>query len=308
MGTNNITGTGTVSATTFSGQLSGTIASSTTATTQSSGDNSTKVATTAYVNAASSAAVPTGSVFQWVTAVAPAGYLLCDGTAVSRTTYAALFAVMSTQYGVGNGTTTFNLPNLSGRTPVGSQTPISLGTATITTATPAVVTLASHNLATGQIVYFTTTGALPTGLTANTRYWVNVLTSSTFRLSTSLANAQAGTSIATTVNGSGTHTLFSADFELGRSNGEKAHAQTTTELATHTHTQTAHTHAPPVAISDGGSAGQYRSLFATNSPFWSMGDANNNVQAVAAINQNSGLGLATNNMQPYIVMNFIIKT
>ncbi len=87
----------------------------------------------------------------------------------------------------------------------------SIGTATITNATPAVVTLVSHGLSTGNIIYFTTTGALPTGLTANTRYWVNVLTSSTFRLSTSLANALAGTSIATSSAGSGTHTVYSGD-------------------------------------------------------------------------------------------------
>jgi microcystin-dependent protein len=50
---------------------------------------------------------------------APTGYLLCDGTAVSRTTYAALFAICSTTYGAGNGTTTFNLPDLRGRVPLG---------------------------------------------------------------------------------------------------------------------------------------------------------------------------------------------
>lgn len=46
---------------------------------------------------------------------APTGWLLCDGTAVSRTTYAALFAVISTVYGVGDGSTTFNLPDGRGR-------------------------------------------------------------------------------------------------------------------------------------------------------------------------------------------------
>ena len=46
--------------------------------------------------------------------VAPAGFLKCDGSAVSRITYAALFAVCGTTYGVGNGSTTFNLPDLRG--------------------------------------------------------------------------------------------------------------------------------------------------------------------------------------------------
>ena len=53
-------------------------------------------------------------------ASAPTGWLLCDGSAVSRTTYSALFAVTSTTYGVGDGSTTFNLPDLLGRTPMGA--------------------------------------------------------------------------------------------------------------------------------------------------------------------------------------------
>jgi microcystin-dependent protein len=63
--------------------------------------------------------LPVGSVLPFAGAAAPSGFLLCDGTAVSRATYAALFAVIGTTYGVGNGTTTFNLPNLKGRIPVG---------------------------------------------------------------------------------------------------------------------------------------------------------------------------------------------
>jgi len=52
-------------------------------------------------------------------ATAPAGWLMCDGAAVSRTTYAGLFAAVGTTYGAGNGTTTFNVPDLRGRVPVG---------------------------------------------------------------------------------------------------------------------------------------------------------------------------------------------
>jgi microcystin-dependent protein len=62
---------------------------------------------------------PAGMVTQYAGATAPAGWLLCDGSAVSRTTYAALFAALGTSYGAGNGSTTFNVPNLKGRVPVG---------------------------------------------------------------------------------------------------------------------------------------------------------------------------------------------
>ena len=60
------------------------------------------------------AGVPTGSVFCMAVATIPTGYLECDGSAVSRTTYSALFAIIGTAYGTGNGSSTFNLPDLRG--------------------------------------------------------------------------------------------------------------------------------------------------------------------------------------------------
>lgn len=62
-------------------------------------------------------------------ASAPVGFLLCDGSAVSRTTYAALFGIVGTTFGVGNGSTTFNLPDLRNRSPVGKA--VSGGRATL---------------------------------------------------------------------------------------------------------------------------------------------------------------------------------
>ncbi len=63
--------------------------------------------------------VPAGTLLPYAGSSAPAGWLLCYGQAVSRTTYAALFAIVSTTYGVGDGATTFNLPDLRGRMIVG---------------------------------------------------------------------------------------------------------------------------------------------------------------------------------------------
>lgn len=57
--------------------------------------------------------VPTGTVSAFAGSTPPAGYLICDGSAVSRTTYASLFAVIGTIYGAGDGNSTFNLPNLA---------------------------------------------------------------------------------------------------------------------------------------------------------------------------------------------------
>jgi microcystin-dependent protein len=63
---------------------------------------------------------PTGSVVDFAGASAPTGWLLCDGSAVSRTTYSALFAVIGSTYGTGDGSTTFNLPDARGRVTVGT--------------------------------------------------------------------------------------------------------------------------------------------------------------------------------------------
>jgi len=60
------------------------------------------------------AGVPSGSVFCMAVATVPTGYLECNGAAVSRSTYAALFAIIGTAYGTGNGSSTFNLPDLRG--------------------------------------------------------------------------------------------------------------------------------------------------------------------------------------------------
>lgn len=60
-----------------------------------------------------------GTIKMWPTASAPGGTLICNGDAVSRTTYASLFSVVGTTFGAGNGSTTFNLPDYRSKVPVG---------------------------------------------------------------------------------------------------------------------------------------------------------------------------------------------
>ena len=90
-----------------------------TAPTPTTGDNSTKIATTTFVQN-SIANVPSGSLLMWPTTSAPSGYLNCDGSAVSRSTYSALFSLFGTTFGSGDGSTTFNLPNYTNRMPYGT--------------------------------------------------------------------------------------------------------------------------------------------------------------------------------------------
>lgn len=62
-----------------------------------------------------------GSIVIFAGSVAPEGWLLCDGSAVSRETYASLYSVIGDSYGSGDGSTTFNLPDLTGRVLIGSS-------------------------------------------------------------------------------------------------------------------------------------------------------------------------------------------
>ena len=116
-----VTDTGSLSAASLA--VSGVAAFTTSPTmpTPTTSDNTTKGATTAFVQTAISSIVTTltGTIQMWPTTTAPTGYLACNGAAVSRTTYAALFAVIGSTFGAGDGSTTFNLPNYGDRTPIG---------------------------------------------------------------------------------------------------------------------------------------------------------------------------------------------
>jgi microcystin-dependent protein len=65
--------------------------------------------------------IPTATIVPWSSASVPSGFLECNGQAVSRSTYAALFAVVGTTYGVGDGSSTFNVPDLQDNVPVGKS-------------------------------------------------------------------------------------------------------------------------------------------------------------------------------------------
>lgn len=236
---------------------------------------------------------PTGVVvpFAGPTTSVPSGWLLCDGSAVSRSTYATLFALL--------------FP--------------SLGTFTVTIASPGVVSLTAHGLSTGDGVYLTTTGALPTGLSANTRYWIIKNDADSFWLATSLANALAGTKINTSGSQSGTHTCKRAPYGigdgsttfnlpsmkgnvpvgkdtsqtefagLGQTGGEKTHTLTIAEMPSHDH--------PIGYASNAGSNTNYAKLADNTSP----GSTSDTIT-------NTGGDGAHNNLQPYLVLNYIIKT
>lgn len=124
---------------------------------------------------------------------APEGYLLCQGQAVSRTTYSALFAVLGTSHGQGDGSTTFNLPDYRGtflRGRVNISTVTGSGTASLNNAT-----FTSHGLNRTGFKVRLSSGTL-SGLALSTDYFAIVVDSNTLAFATTLANAIAGTKVA----------------------------------------------------------------------------------------------------------------
>ena len=232
---------------------------------------------------------PAGAIIPYAGFSAPTGWLLADGAAVSRTTYATLFGVINP----------------------------SLGAATMTIASPCVVTLASHGLVLDDTVYFTTTGALPTGVSANTQYFVISagLTASEFQFSAT----KGGAAINSSGSQSGVHTLRRSPYgvgdgsttftlpnlkgsipvgrdssqtefnAVGETGGAKTHTLLTAEMPAHTHTQN--------ASDGGGGAGAYQAGTGFTA----------NVQDTG-VTDSTGSDTAHNNLQPYISLNYIIKT
>lgn len=109
-------------------------------------------------------AVPVGSVTAFAGSSAPSGWLLCYGQAVSRTSYASLFITIGTTYGSGDGSTTFNLPDLRGRVPAGVD---NMGGSAASRLTNTVLTASNTLGATGGTQTHTLTAA-QSGIPAHT--------------------------------------------------------------------------------------------------------------------------------------------
>lgn len=235
-------------------------------------------------------AVPSGTMAMFAGAAAPSGWLLADGSAISRATFANLFAAIGTTWGAGDGSTTFNLPDMRGRGPIG------VGTGTIEAAINSVNTstdeltlsAANDHFYTGQEVVYATDGTVASPLVSGNTYFIIRISSTVVELATSRALADAGTSVNLTSAGTGNQklTLTLTARALGDKGGEEEHQITTAELASHNHD-----------LDEGSLAGSGISELATD---------HNGVNSVAIAP--TGGDAPHNNMPPYLALNFIIKT
>lgn len=204
--------------------------------------------------------IPPGAILPYGGSVAPNSlWYLAQGALVSRTTDAALFAVYGTTFGVGDGSTTFALPDLRGRAIIGAGNgtySASFAPGDVNTGTDEITVPANMSLYTGDAVLFTTSSSAPTGLVTNTTYYVIRVSSTVIKLASSVANAMAGTAINLTTQGSGTHTVTVnlSTRLLGSVGGQESHYQDVTELARHQHsiTDPGHSHVEQTANSAGG--------------------------------------------------------
>jgi microcystin-dependent protein len=105
--------------------------------------------------------VPPGSGFDYFGTALPAGYLWCDGSAVSRTTYAALFNAIGTSCGAGDGSTTFNLPDCRSRVGVGVGSHAEVASVGLTDGLPLASRRARHGHPTGTLTANHNLSAVP---------------------------------------------------------------------------------------------------------------------------------------------------
>jgi microcystin-dependent protein len=245
------------------------------------------MATKTFIRTASqtSSVIP-GAIMQYAGITAPSGYLLCNGSQVLRSAYSTLFNILN--------------PNI--------------GTASISIEDPALVTIGNHGMKEGDKFYFTTTGSLPTGLSANTLYFVNYISSSSFHVSTSRVNAFNGINLVTSGTQSGVHSIVrspygngdgSITFHLPDFRGRVAtgtHSNSVSDyFKTHGETGGAvdHTH----SFSDTSNA--------TNSNTTNLVAAGNTAsisRPTTSHTHNISGTTGTGEIAPYITVNYIIKT
>jgi microcystin-dependent protein len=200
------------------------------------GESITLLSTTAsWYKTGDSAGVTSEPLGSFILTSAPATdqlphYMVPDGRAISRTEYADYFALVGTEYGIGNGTTTFNIPNLNGRVIVGTTAEASEKSVTSLTRTDTVatVTAATHGY-TGN-AYVTISGANPSDYNGTWR--IKNVTSDTFDF---YIYGNPATPATGTIKAKAPPSATGSYFYLGQTGGEFVHVQQLEEIRNHKH-------------------------------------------------------------------------
>jgi len=267
------------------------------------------------MTAATFGAVITGTILPYASADGdpsnlPSGYLYCNGDAVSRTTYSDLFAVCGTAFGVGDGSTTFNVPDMSNRFMLGSQ---GMGAAT-PPAVPDVgdtggsfdhthsVPAHYHGMSAGSTLNVTSSGAhvhsishdhgavTSSNQSANHTHWMcsgDVLTSGTPGTTMSTSGTGNGLARSSTVNSS------NIDYELRSAGNTPNRAATSGNTSDHTHTV---------------NLPNYTGNSVTASHTHAAGDFSGHIGLVTGGSDGDASMTSGSNNPPYLKVNFIIKT
>lgn len=191
--------------------------------------------------------LPTAVVLPFAGSVEPSGWLFCYGQAISRTTYATLFTVISTTFGTGDGSTTFNVPDLRGRVPYGKDNMGGSAANRITVATSGItgttlgsaggaqsITLATTNLPshTHGITSITVTGTAASN-GAHTHTVSGTTSTDGAHTHTYEDDGRGGTS---KTSGSGTAANTDSDTRTTDSSGSHSHTVTGTAASNGAHT------------------------------------------------------------------------
>lgn len=148
---------------------------------------------------------------------------------------------VASPHGDGDGSTTFNLPDMRGFMPMGAGASVatdSFNPADVNTGTSTITIPDNHaKWLDTQLVTFSTTGGAPTGLTNGNPYYVVRTGQNTIKLASSMGNAQNGTTITISGQGTGVHTITAVRTTrgVGEHGGQDIHGMTLTELLSHTH-------------------------------------------------------------------------